>query len=182
MITEPGIAKPVRNAPARGWLGIFRPAPPAAVKLTDPAEINAKYSRWQLRVLIFATLGYATFYFVRKNYSVVQPIIGKDLHIDKPGLGLILTLHGVVYGISKFLNGFLADRANACVFMATALIASALLNIWFGLSSTLGILIAIWMLNGWFPRHGFSAMRPTDGQLVSAEATCHQVLHLELLS
>ena len=123
--------------------------------LTDPAQIAAKYRTWQLRVLVFSIIGYATFYFVRKNYSVVQPIIGADLHIDKQGLGLILTLHGIVYGISKFLNGFLADRSNARVFMGTALIASALLNIWFGLSSTLGVLIVIWMLNGWFQGMGF---------------------------
>src|SRR5579863_4010321 len=123
--------------------------------LTDPAAIAAKYRRWQTRVLIFSIIGYATFYFVRKNYSVVQPIIGKELGISKQGLGLILTLHGVVYGISKFLNGFLADRANACVFMATALVASALLNVWFGLSSSLAIFVVIWMLNGWFQGMGF---------------------------
>jgi OPA family glycerol-3-phosphate transporter-like MFS transporter/OPA family sugar phosphate sensor protein UhpC-like MFS transporter len=123
--------------------------------LTDPKEISEKYRRWQTRVLFFSIIGYATFYLVRKNYSVALPIIGKDLGISKQGLGLILTLHGVVYGISKFLNGFLADRANACVFMATALIASALLNIWFGFSSTLMIFVVIWMLNGWFQGMGF---------------------------
>jgi phosphoglycerate transporter family protein len=139
-----------------GWfLRIFQPAPPVAVTLADPAAIAAKYRRWQTRVLFFSIIGYATFYFVRKNFSFVQPIIGKDLGISKQGLGLILTMHGVVYGISKFLNGFLADRANACVFMATALIASALLNIWFGLSSTLMLFIVIWMLNGWFQGMGF---------------------------
>ena len=143
-------------SPARGGLlSIFRPAPPAAVIATDPREIAAKYSRWQLRVLIFATLGYATFYLVRKNYSVVQPIIGADLGISKKGLGLILTLHGIVYGISKFLNGFLADRSNAAVFMSTALIASALLNVCFGLSSSLVIFILLWMANGWFQGMGF---------------------------
>src|ERR1700742_4683188 len=135
-MTEPTGATPMHPTKRRGGLlAIFRPAPPAAVIATDPQEIAAKYSRWQLRVLIFATLGYATFYLVRKNYSVVQPLIGAELGITKKSLGLILTLHGIVYGISKFLNGFLADRSNGAVFMATALIASALLNVWFGFSS-----------------------------------------------
>jgi OPA family glycerol-3-phosphate transporter-like MFS transporter/OPA family sugar phosphate sensor protein UhpC-like MFS transporter len=155
MTPEPAGTGSVVRAPRGGWLAIFQPAPPAAVLLADPAEIAATYRRWQKRVLFFSIIGYATFYFVRKNFSVVQPLIGADLHITKQGLGLILTLHGVIYGISKFLNGFLADRANACVFMATALIASALLNVWFGLSSTLSVLIAIWMLNGWFQGMGF---------------------------
>jgi OPA family glycerol-3-phosphate transporter-like MFS transporter/OPA family sugar phosphate sensor protein UhpC-like MFS transporter len=155
MNSEPPSVKPDVRATRGGWLGIFRPAPPAPVMLTDPAQIAAKYRVWQIRVLVFSILGYATFYFVRKNFSVAQPLIAADLHITKQGIGLILTLHGVIYGVSKFLNGFLADRANAAVFMATALITSALLNVWFGFSSTLTILIVIWMLNGWFQGMGF---------------------------
>ena len=155
MIPEPASTEPVVRAGRGGLLGIFQPAPTAPVMLADPAEIAAKYSRWQVRVLFFSIIGYATFYFVRKNFSIAQPLIAADLHITKQGIGLILTLHGVIYGLSKFLNGFLADRANARVFMATALIASALLNVWFGLSSTLTILIVIWMFNGWFQGMGF---------------------------
>ncbi|HEX3799625.1 MAG TPA: MFS transporter [Verrucomicrobiae bacterium] len=129
--------------------------PPAKVMLTDPAEIRAKYRFWQLRVLIYATLGYAMFYFVRKNLGIAMPFMGRDLGITKENLGLFLTLHGVIYGVSKFLNGFLADRSNACVFMSTALLASALLNIWFGFSSTVVAFGIIWMLNGWFQGMGF---------------------------
>ena len=74
--------------------------------LTDPAQIAEKYRRWQTRVLIFSIIGYATFYFVRKNFSVVQPLIGADLHITKQGIGLILTLHGVIYGSPNFSTAF----------------------------------------------------------------------------
>jgi OPA family glycerol-3-phosphate transporter-like MFS transporter/OPA family sugar phosphate sensor protein UhpC-like MFS transporter len=137
------------------WLKIFHPAPPAAVMLTDPAEIAAKYNRWQKRVLIFSIIGYAAFYFVRKNLGVAMPLMGVKLGIDKVAFGTFLTLHGVIYGISKFLNGFLADRANARVFMAVALFASAILNIFFGLSSVVVALGLIWMLNGWFQGMGF---------------------------
>jgi len=80
-MTNPALTTPRRG----GLLSIFRPAPPAAVIATDPQEIAAKYSHWQLRVLIFATLGYATFYLVRKNYSVVQPLIGAELGINTSG-------------------------------------------------------------------------------------------------
>ena len=41
--------------------------------ITNPDEIAAKYKFWQLRVLIFATFGYAMFYFkCAKIYSVVH--------------------------------------------------------------------------------------------------------------
>src|SRR5580658_525092 len=119
MIPEPAIAKP-KSAAGGGLPGIFRPAPPAAVMLTDPAQIAAKYRVWQWRVLLLALFGYATFYFVRGNLAVAMPSMEKD-GITKVQLGLFLTLTGVIYGVSKFANGFLADRANARVFMSVAL-------------------------------------------------------------
>ena len=79
--------------------------------LTDPVEVAQKYRRWQTRVLFFSILGYATFYLVRENLGIAMPLMGAKLGIDKVAFGTFLTLHGVIYGISKFLNGFLADRA-----------------------------------------------------------------------
>jgi sugar phosphate permease len=155
MIPKPAIAKPVGRASRGGVLKMFQPASPAPVTLTDPANIAAGYRHWQKRVLIFSIFGYAMFYFVRKNLGVAMPFMGRDLGITKESLGLFLTLHGVIYGVSKFANGFLADRANACVFMFTALLASALLNLWFGLSSTVVAFGILWMLNGWFQGMGF---------------------------
>ena len=139
-----------------GWLlRIFQPSAPAAVKITDPAQIAHTYRYWQWRVLSLSIVGYALFYFVRKNLGVAMPFMSRDLGITKEQLGLFLTLHGVIYGVSKFANGFLADRANAAVFMALALLASAVLNVWFGFSSVVVAFGVIWMLNGWFQGMGF---------------------------
>jgi len=154
-IDQTGTAQPPISTSSGGLLQIFRPAPPAAVMLTDPQEITAKYAHWQKLVLIFSITGYASFYFVRKNLGVAMPVMGKALAIDKVAFGTFLTLHGVIYGVSKFLNGFLADRSNARTFMACALVASALLNIAFGFSSAVVVLGLIWMLNGWFQGMGF---------------------------
>ena len=93
--------------------------------LTDPDEIRASYRRWQRRVLVSTIIGYAVFYFVRKNLSIAMPLMERELHISKSGLGLFLTLHGVLYGVSKFANGFLGDRCNARAFMVIGLAASA---------------------------------------------------------
>jgi OPA family glycerol-3-phosphate transporter-like MFS transporter/OPA family sugar phosphate sensor protein UhpC-like MFS transporter len=135
-------------------LRIFEPAPPVE-PLTDPAAVQAGYRLWRNRVLLSTIIGYATFYFVRKNLSVAMPMMEKGLGFSKSQLGLFLTLHGVLYGISKFANGFFADRCNARTFMAVGLAASALLNICFGFSSTVVVLGIIWMLNGWFQGMGY---------------------------
>src|SRR5438552_4925130 len=100
-------------------------------------------------------LGYAMFYFVRKNLPVAMPVMEQQLGISKTSLGLFLTLHGLLYGVSKFANGFIGDRVNARWFMAIGLFCSAMLNIAFGMSATVTMLGVIWMLNGWFQGMGF---------------------------
>jgi sugar phosphate permease len=84
-----------------------------------------------------------------------MPLMEHDLGISKASLGLFLTLHGVLYGVSKFANGFLGDRCNSRVFMAVGLAASALMNVFFGLSSAVMTFGIVWLLNGWFQGMGF---------------------------
>ena len=85
-----------------------------------------------MRTLIATMIGYALFYFVRKNFSLAMPGLEADLGISKTSLGIFLTLNGLVYGLSRFVNGILADRLNARFFMATGLALCALANFAFG--------------------------------------------------
>ncbi|HEX8524272.1 MAG TPA: MFS transporter [Tepidisphaeraceae bacterium] len=125
---------------------------PAAM---DERAVAAGYRAWRRRVMIWSIIGYALFYFVRKNLPVAMPVMEKQLGVTKQSLGLFLTLHGVLYGISKFANGIIGDRVSARWFMAAGLLASALLNVWFGMSSWVVMLGIAWMLNGWVQGVGF---------------------------
>ncbi len=152
---ETSIAPPDLEAHVPWFRRIFQPAPPAAERITDPAQVAQTFRRWRIRILFTAIIGYAAFYFVRKNLSVAMPVMGRELGIAKSDLGLFLTLHGLLYGVSRFANGFLADRSNARAVMAIGLAASALMNVFFGLSSAVVTLGLIWMLNGWVQGMGF---------------------------
>jgi OPA family glycerol-3-phosphate transporter-like MFS transporter/OPA family sugar phosphate sensor protein UhpC-like MFS transporter len=55
---------------------------------------------------------------VRKNLSVAMPVMEQQLGISKAQLGLFLTLHGLLYGVSKFVNGMIGDRVSAPLFMS----------------------------------------------------------------
>ncbi|MFL5330846.1 MAG: MFS transporter [Gemmataceae bacterium] len=133
----------------------LRPAPPAGEQIVEPNEVARLFSHYRLRILIWSTIGYAGYYFVRKNLSVAMPELRDILHISKTDLGNILTLHGVAYGVAKFANGFLGDRANAPKFMALGLILSAGMNLGFGLSSTTTAMGIFWLFNGWFQGMGY---------------------------
>lgn len=145
------------HSPSRwpAWLKFLEPAPAAATTITNPETVKAQFRYWQRRILISSIIGYALFYFVRKNLSVAMPAMGQDLGISKSDLGLFLTLHGVLYGFSKFFHGFVGDRANARTLMAAGLLLSALVNVCFGLSSAVIAFGIFWMANGWVQGAGF---------------------------
>ena len=87
-----------------------------------------KYSRWQWRTIICLMIGYALFYFVRKNLSMAIPAMEAELGISKVQLGIFMTLNGVIYGVSRFVNGYLVDRFSRRKIMSLGLLLSAIVN------------------------------------------------------
>lgn len=144
-------------------------------------QIIKKYNYWQWRTLIILMIGYALFYFVRKNFSITMPALELELGISKAKLGLFLTLNGVIYGLSRFVNGFLADRVSRKKMMAAGLLLSAVVNILIGLSpemngifnfldaegkATAGLVVfigSLWLINGYTQGMGY----PPCGSLMA---------------
>ncbi len=139
-----------------GWLWrIFQPSPAIPPAYHGEEEIAGGYRRWRRRILVATMIGYAVYYFVRKNLSFAMPAMQEELGISKTDLGIFLTMHGLVYGLSRFVNGAWADRSNARAMMAVGLLLSALMNIGFGLGSSVMTLGVFWVLNGWVQGMGF---------------------------
>ncbi|MEA3286060.1 MAG: MFS transporter [Candidatus Marinimicrobia bacterium] len=136
-------------------LELFSPAPPLEQMDTSTPEYQKAYRYWRMRIMYTTMIGYALFYFVRKNMSLALPGMEAELGITKAQLGLFLTLHGLLYGFSKFFNGVIADRANPRYFMAAGLALSAIMSILFGMSSTVLAFGLFWLLNGYFQGMGF---------------------------
>ena len=76
------------------------------------------------------------FYFVRKNFAFAMPAIGEEYGITNTDFGIILTIAGIVYGVSKFINGIIADRTNARWHLAIGLGLCVILNYAFGWSAS----------------------------------------------
>ena len=86
-------------------------------------------------------IGYALFYFVRKNFAFAMPSLGEEYGITNTSFGIILSLVGIIYGLSKFVNGIIADRTVARWHLAIGLAACSVFNLLFGWSDKLSILI-----------------------------------------
>ncbi len=103
-------------------------------------QIPKTFKYWQTRTIIATMIGYAIFYFVRKNFSFAIPGLTAEYGITKTSFGIIMTLVTIVYGVSRFLNGVLADRVNARYHMSIGLFLCAVANFAFGWGADLSVL------------------------------------------
>ena len=58
--------------------------------------IANKYRYWEWRTIAVLFVGYALFYFVRKNLGMAIPAMETELGITKTQLGIFLTLHSII--------------------------------------------------------------------------------------
>ena len=112
------------------------------------------------------------FYFVRKNLGMAIPAMEKELGITKTQLGIFLTMHSIIYGFSRFVNGMLVDRFSKRKIMTLGLLLTCAVNLFICFSpklngllnlldgegkATLGLVYLIgtlWVLNGYLQGMG----------------------------
>ena len=113
------------------------------------------FRKAQWHFIVCSMIAYAFFYLTRKNLSMAQPGMLEEGVISTYALGTIMTVHGVVYGCSRFVNGFWADRLNGRVYMTVGLALSAAMNFLFGCTSWSLLFAAFWIVNGFTQGMGF---------------------------
>ena len=135
-------------------------------------QIVKKYRYWEWRTIAVLFIGYALYYFVRKNLGMAIPAMEAELGISKTQLGVFLTLHSIIYGFSRFVNGMLVDRFSKRKIMSIGLLLTCAVNLIICFSpklngmlnlldaegkATLGLVYLIgslWVLNGYLQGMG----------------------------
>ena len=110
--------------------------------MLDMGMEERKFLRGQRRMLVTTIIGYTLFYFLRKNLSLAMPGLAQDYGITKTSLGLFLTLHGVVYGLGKFVCGPLSDRSRPRRFLMGGLLLALVCNVVFGFGPVFAALVS----------------------------------------
>ncbi len=106
-------------------------------------QTKHSFKYWQWRVIICSMIGYAMFYFVRKNFSFAIPLLQAEYpEITKAQFGAIMSAGGIIYGISKLINGVIGDRTNARWHLVLGLSVCVAVNFLFGLSAHLSSMIS----------------------------------------
>jgi OPA family sugar phosphate sensor protein UhpC-like MFS transporter len=130
------------------FLDFFKMSKPSE-PITDPNEVQKKYSRLRWQVFLSATIGYGLYYVCRLSLNVIKkPIVDAGV-LSEGELGMIGSGLFITYAVGKLCNGFLADRSNIRRFMSIGLLVTALINLVLGFTTSFGFFLVLWALNGW---------------------------------
>lgn len=115
-----------------------------------PTDIDARFKKHQMRVMLAITLGYGFIYTCRLGLSIVKKPLIDDGIFTVEQLGMIGAALFYGYAFGKFFNGFLSDHFRPKIFFSAAILISAVINLFMGWSTLLWLSITLWALNGWF--------------------------------
>jgi sugar phosphate permease len=71
---------------------------------------RARWAKWRFRVFTAAWVLYAGYYFCRKNFSVVMPMMARSRHYGNFDLAQLVFVFSFAYAIGQFTAGVLGDR------------------------------------------------------------------------
>ncbi len=129
-------------------------------------------------------VGYASYYFARKNLSVVKSRLHEVMGLSTTALGAIDTLYLASYALGMFVSGTIGDRIGARRLLTIGMLGSALMALLFGLSSSVWAFALAFTVNGLFQSTGWpgsvKAMQPffsrrLRGRVMGVWSTNYQV-------
>lgn len=140
-------------------------APPAAPRIPEEQQAPL-YKRLRGQAFLGIFIGYAGFYLIRNNVSIVSAVLEEHGILDALGLGIVANAVLFSYGLSKFFMAMLSDRANARYFLPLGLALSAVVNLLIAfvpvLTASVGIFATMMFINGWVQGMGW----PPSGRVL----------------
>lgn len=158
-------ARPVRSRIVRmatADTGSGRPIPSSSASVANVSQmtvgkdpsLDKRYNAWRIRIFYSIFTGYASFYLTRNSFTYVAPVMRQTLSLSLEQLGVIMSVFPLAYGFSKLLAGILSDRVSTRLFMSAGLAITGIINIMFGLQTSLYAFVALWLANGFFQAAG----------------------------
>ena len=146
--------------------------------------ILPEMKRWRIRVFTLTWFAYFGMYFCRKNFSVVMPVLSRELYTSKEDFALVITIYSIMYMLGQFLNGYLSDRNGPRVIVGIGLLLSVISNLLMGWIGTVGSFLFLMGLNGLGQSAGWSGLiknltpwfrKKERGVVMSYWTTCYVI-------
>ena len=120
----------------------------------NASSASASYSKafiiTRLITFVGIVLGYSCFYLTRNSLTYTAPAMVADatLGITMRDIGTLTSIFPIMYGFSKFASGVLGSRTSPRLLLAGGLMATAVMNVAFGFSTSMIWFSVFWSING----------------------------------
>lgn len=125
----------------------------------ETMQVDKAYAYWRMRLMYSLIVGYAAFYCVRQNFSLV--VADKEFPFSAESMGWGFSLFSIIYGLGKFFSGILCDRYNVRYLMAFGLVGGALTSLFAGYIHSAFFMGALYAINACFQSVGWPAVTRT---------------------
>ena len=130
-------------------------------------KLDKTYKRLRWQIIITTFLTYTVMYISRKAFAAAAPLLMKDLGMTAVQFGFASSIYYILYGISKFGSGLLADRINPRLFLTPILIIIAIINVGIGMASSVNMLLGLYCLTAVVQGCGFPPIAKAISQWYS---------------
>jgi OPA family sugar phosphate sensor protein UhpC-like MFS transporter len=145
--------------------------------------LQHRWSQWRFRIFLAAWILYAAYYFCRKNFSVIMPMMARTSHYGNFDLAQLVFVFSLAYSAGQFAAGALGDRFGGRFTGAIGGLVSALCSA--GMAAAAGdrnLLLLLQIGNGLGQGCGWSAClkvlgawfeRTERGRVMAWWGTCY---------
>ncbi|WP_060988086.1 MFS transporter [Photobacterium leiognathi] len=130
-------------------------------------KLDATYKRLRWQIIITTFLIYTVMYISRKAFAAAAPLLMTDLGMTTVQFGLASSIYYILYGVSKFSSGLLADKINPRLFLAPVLVVIAIINVGIGMTNSVNMLLALYCLTAVVQGCGFPPIAKAISQWYS---------------
>jgi len=159
--------------------------PTDATTTTGTPTTEPRLRAWQLRIFWLLWGAYASYYLCRVNFAVAQPLILKEFpDWTNAQIGTIPSIYALFYAVGQIVNGTLCQRYGARLMMTLAMFVAVVTNLLFAFTSSFGVMLLLWSLNGYAQSAGWSLLVQTianwttsqrRGVVMGLISTCYSV-------
>lgn len=114
--------------------------------------------RWRRRVFVGAWVGYAGYYFCRKNLSVLMPMLSRERSYSNLQFAHLIFAFSLAYVVGQFISGFLSDRFGPRRVVATGALVSVAATVLMGIWQNATLFLVLELANGLGQSTGWSGI------------------------
>ncbi|EBB8605138.1 TPA: MFS transporter [Salmonella enterica] len=130
-------------------------------------ELDQRYKRLRWQIIITTFMTYTVMYISRKAFVAAAPLLMKDTGMTAVQFGIASSCYYILYGISKFGSGFVADIVSPKIFLAPVMLLIAIINVGIGMSSSVPVLLTLYCLTAVVQGCGFPPVAKSLSQWFS---------------